>query len=64
MWGNIAGAVGLTAGMGGFGNLGSMFKGAGVPGSVTPGGIVSPSVMPGYTTPSFGANVPGLFPGG
>ena len=64
MWGNIAGSVGLAAGLGGFGNLGSMFRGAGVPGSVNPGGIVSPSVAPGYTTPSFGANVPSLFPGG
>jgi hypothetical protein len=32
MWGNIAGSVGLAAGLGGFGNLGSMFKGSGMPG--------------------------------
>jgi hypothetical protein len=32
MWGNIAGGVGLAAGLGGFGNLGSMFKGSGQPG--------------------------------
>ena len=32
MWGNVAGAVGLTAGLGGFDGLGSLFKGSGMPG--------------------------------
>jgi hypothetical protein len=44
MWGNVAGAVGLTAGLGGFGNLGSMFKGSGVPGG---GAHTNPMVLAG-----------------
>lgn len=43
MWGNIAGSVGLAAGLGGFGNLGGMFKGSGVPG----GAHTAPTMIPG-----------------
>lgn len=50
MWGNIAGSVGLAAGLGGFGNV----PRGEVLGSFT-GPVVGPGTStPGYTSPTFG----------